>query len=566
MKKLLFATLFLGLIFTLNGFAKITASVDRNQIAPGESFQLILTTEGNFNSVPDLSALNQDFSLLASGQTSETTIINGVTHSRTQWTIALSPKREGEIIIPAIRIDNQFSDPLKIDVVAAAQQNVSNKPQSAYLDASVDLPNPYVQSQIVYKLKLFYRYIGDASLTEPRADNAVIFRLGDDKRYQAQRNGETYQVLERSYAVFPQKSGDVEIEPAVFSGMNLNRALDSNQVDALIITSGQPIRLTSATIKLHVKPIPTTSQSEVWLPAKSLILNESWSKSSTDLHVGDPITRTIIIQAEGVTAAQLPDLDNQNIANVNRYPDKPVTQENIAGETIVAKRIEKTAYIPTQAGRLTLPAVAVHWWNTQRQQMEVANLPAKNFSILPAAIASQPIAATPIADKTESSPNASKPVVIPRVSRLSIWLWATMLLLLLWLITLSLWWRNRAAKLSPQKKTQSLGETKTASLKSNLAAIKLACERNHQPELQAAVITWAKQMWPENSPTNLQAIANRCGDTELMQLLLQLNRSLYSNKPTILDTLHLYRCLKNFKLKPQAAEYQNDLPSLYPNT
>ena len=156
MKKLLFATLFLGLIFTLNAFAKITASVDRNQIAPGESFQLILTTEGNFNNVPDLSALNQDFSLLASGQTSETTIINGVTHSRTQWTIALSPKREGEIIIPAIRIDNQFSDPLKIDVVAAAQQKVSNKPQSAYLDASVDVPNPYVQSQVVYKLKLFY--------------------------------------------------------------------------------------------------------------------------------------------------------------------------------------------------------------------------------------------------------------------------------------------------------------------------------------------------------------------------------------------------------------------------
>ena len=48
--------------------------------------------------------------------------------------------------------------------------------------------------------------------------DAVVERLGEDRRFSASLGDQTYQVIERDYAIFPEKSGELYIPPVQFRG------------------------------------------------------------------------------------------------------------------------------------------------------------------------------------------------------------------------------------------------------------------------------------------------------------------------------------------------------------
>ncbi len=62
----LFAVLTLGA--SMNAMAAVTASLDRNQIAPDETVQLLLQRDGSSNGQPDLGKLKRDFDTIATSR------------------------------------------------------------------------------------------------------------------------------------------------------------------------------------------------------------------------------------------------------------------------------------------------------------------------------------------------------------------------------------------------------------------------------------------------------------------------------------------------------------------
>ena len=87
-KKTLITTLILALFMpSLVWAAEFTASVNRSQVAVGESFTLKLELSGaSAKSKPAVSGLKKYFDVTGRGQSSNTVIINGDVSSSTSWT------------------------------------------------------------------------------------------------------------------------------------------------------------------------------------------------------------------------------------------------------------------------------------------------------------------------------------------------------------------------------------------------------------------------------------------------------------------------------------------------
>jgi len=67
----------LALLVTGLANATISASLDTDEIAPGESVQLTLVHDGRTKDDPDLSPLDKDFDVLGRQSSSSMQIVNG---------------------------------------------------------------------------------------------------------------------------------------------------------------------------------------------------------------------------------------------------------------------------------------------------------------------------------------------------------------------------------------------------------------------------------------------------------------------------------------------------------
>ena len=91
--------LFFSLFISSSWAVTFESSVDRSQIGEGES--LVLTVRYNSNTLtgnPDFSPLKQQFDIINQQRKSSFQFINGQSESWTVWTLALIPKRIGNLV------------------------------------------------------------------------------------------------------------------------------------------------------------------------------------------------------------------------------------------------------------------------------------------------------------------------------------------------------------------------------------------------------------------------------------------------------------------------------------
>lgn len=515
-------------------WAALQAYVDRNPVAEDESFTLTLETSSDVNGSPDLSALRQDFDVQGQGKSSSIAIDNGAMTSKTQWQISLMAKHSGQLRIPSISVGGEQSQPMTITVTPASQARAAAGNGDLFLEVSVKPQTAYVQQQVIYTVRLYHamNLASGSTLSAPTLPGAtaVVEKLGKDKSFETRRNGMHYDVIERSYALYPQKSGSVDIAPLIFDGDIVQGGGGGFFADPF----NQGIRhkrLRSQVEHISVKPIPTAFHGGQWLPARSLELDENWSPSPPKFMIGQAVTRTIAIMADGLTASQLPALDNGAIAGLKQYPDQPALQDTQGSAGVTGLRTEKIAYIPTQAGEITLPAVKIAWWNTATDKMEEASLPARTFSVLPASMGGNAPPPMPLVNSPEPAQQAAPlattlpPQALPQPSSTSDrWPWIALLLGLGWVATLAAWWwraRRGTVSIAPMP---SKAEESLRSLEKELQA---SCLANDAARTKDAVLAWARRRWPRHPPISLTAVARRCPDS-LFAPLIELDRALYA--------------------------------------
>ena len=519
--------------------ASLQAQVDRNPVAVNESFNLTLLSSDSSSGEPDLSALKRDFDMLGQSKSSSFQIINGQISHTTQWQISLTPKHAGQLKIPAIPVGGQSSAPINLTVTTANQAGAPQQSKNLFLEVSAAPQTMHVQQQIIFTVRLYSALsLGEgSSLSDPAFPNmdAVVERLGADHPFEVMRNGQPYSVIERRYAVFPQKSGQFSSAPVVFDGS----VVEANQNGGGFMFNPfsqhtRQLRLDSKSVTFTVKPVPPGYDIRQWLPASNLQLTEQWSENPPRFTVGEPITHTLTVTANGLTATQLPTLDSGKIDGLKLYPDQPTLKNGQDGNGIIGTREQKIAYIPTRAGNITLPAIEIKWWNVNTNQAEVARLPVRSITVIPGSqnqVSAPPPSSPPLTTEAPASTTLSSNA--PQSSGVLVsgsqrwWPWLALLLGAGWLITLLAWWW-RAHKKTPQAGVNTASEETLGQLEKQF---RKACMENHAPQAKTQLLAWAKQRWREKPPATLTALARLC-EPALADAVTQLDRSLYAKTPT----------------------------------
>lgn len=546
--KLLFLLVWYVLFLPILAHADtLTASIDRNQMHIGESIQLTLTVNGSADKDPDLTPLRTIFELMDQRESSNIQIINGTMSRTTQWQITLMPRQTGTLTIPQIRAGQLISGPLRL-LVLPEQVAGADSLANVFLDVSVQAEDVYVQQQVLYTVRLFRAInLAQAQLTEPKVAQAIVERLGEDSTYKTQRNGKSYVVTERRYAIFPQQHGVMDIPVLQFNGRASGGGFGA------FAQPGRVLRVQSKAIRIHVHTIPTSWPANTnWIPAKHVQLHED-GLTAKAIHVGDAISRTIYIQANALTAAQLPPLQQGDLpASFRQYPDQADLLDQKTAQGIVGKRQEKIVLMPTKAGQFTLPAIRLPWWNSKQQQIEVAELAARTITILPAIAASAPATGTTLLKETPPAMVATSETGVNNTllpSQWAGWPIVAALLALGWLLTLLFQWLAGSKRRAVHKQVERENHQ---NVKQARKKVMHACGRNDASEAASTLLLWAQLTLPAKSIGNLQ---------QLIQHTASADRGKWVSELQILER-HLYAA----SLEPWNGSNLLQLLESWPNT
>ncbi len=539
--------------------AAVRAWLDRSSMQLGETVTLNVESDDSTAAEPDFSALLGDFNSLGTQSSRQISMSNGSTSAKTVWAVGLEPKRAGTLTIPAFTIGGQSSDPLSLTVLPAPIGAQGKPGDTLFVEVSADPLNPYVQQQVRYTVKLYFAVnLSDGSLDEPTAANAVVQKLGRDKQYTANLHGQSYHVLERNYALTAEKSGPLSVAALNFRGS----AVDNSDPTGFF-RRGRTVTARSDALQLDVRAKPASWGSAPWLPAASLMISDE-SQLPAEIQVGEPLTRTLKLRAQGLGFEQLPELEIAAPAGAEVYADKPQTQTRDDGSWLYGERTRKFAIVPTRPGTLTLPAVEVQWWNTTAERMETASLPAREIKVTGAALT--PSAAPPIEPSPSSSSMSATtspaPVIYPSPAggaELRFWRWSSALLGGLWLLTLALWWRSRKAMHGAR-----VAATQPTPAPARSVFLR-ACSMGDLSGAERALVAWARR--EKADILNLGSLATALDDPVQRAALDELQRMRYAGASAEGLGARLTRAFRGGFAwsKPAAASTPvSPLPPLYP--
>jgi hypothetical protein len=562
-------------------WAKVTATLTQNSIYDGDTVTLIIeSADRDHTGEPDLAALQKDFEVLATRNSQQTQIINGRRTDKRQWHIELAPKDSGTVTIPAIAVGSDITEPLQLTVRPQPAAVAAGTGQPVFVKALMEPADGsvYVQQQIHYILKLFYRdSLSEGAFDDLDIKDALIERLGDDKSYSTTINGERYQVLERHYAIFPEKSGELTIPAAVFNGRMAGEPLRRGRTtgmgsmmerflgDSVMRAPGKRIRLRSDAISLNIKPRPADYSGEHWLPSEQLVLGDSWADGPPEFRAGEPVTRTITLEAKGLESSHFPEINLPGTAGVRMYPEKPEHETRTDGEWVYGISKQTIAYVPVATGRITLPEIRLDWWDTTTQQQRSAVIPAWEINVLageggasdaipPAVNASDTAELLDVAGTVTDEPQTIAAYQLKT---------AFAVLLLSVLIMAGLVLRHRAGRIGTEAAAAPV-----ASMKQQLAAstdaLEKACRRNDPQAAARALLQWAEASWPDEPPRNLGVLVRRLANGK--EEIRSLERALYGAIPDGWEGNALWKAFDHgFEIIPGEKQViQEGLSPLYP--
>ena len=569
-RLLIILTLCLATMVASDSYAALTAKVDRTVLDSNETLRAELRYDGQvFTGEPDFGPLTKDFEVLSNSRQQNYSNVNGKTESYTAWTLELRPKRAGILLIPSLTFKKEVSNAIELRVRAAPSNSSANPgTQPIYTETTVDANTPYVGQQIILTHRLYTSVqLRDFALSELAIDKAVLHRLGDTQ-YQKVINGRNYLVLEVKYAIFPQSEGPLIIPSLRFGAYEVN---NRSQFGVFNNRGNQIIRDTEPK-SLEVAARPPQASIDGWMPSTSVTMEQRWSGDIDSVTVGEPVTRTITIRAEGLSAAQITPLQEPQGNNYRGYPDQPQLDEIVTTNGLTATRIESLALVPNNSGEITLPAVELIWWDTNSNKRRVASLPSITLQVSPSenndiAANNNNVMEGANDAMTTLASDASKPKV-SFMTNLSLALNA----LLMTLIVTLLIGRKRKALAARSQQAALSSDSARLNLKQQLRAIESEAKDDNLMAMRKAILRWGKTLFAENPPSTLKSLGDLLGNPSISQLFAQLDQQLYQHNgvpATTLDVALLLASLKkesNFsresasKSKPGKA-----LQSLYPD-
>ena len=515
--------------------ADIQVRSDRNPVSLNESFRLIYETSGSVDDDPDFTPLGQYLDILNRNQHSSFSFNNGNYSSSKSWTLTVMARQSGDLTLPPIAFGRDQSPSYQLTVKPMSQQQGGGQ-GSFFTTVKIDQEKVHVQQQLVITQQLFsVNRLSAYGLQPPEISGMDVLTvdLGDERKYRTQIDNLAYMVVEKSYAVFPQQSGQLQIAPALAEG---RIGSSSNSIFDSFGQRGQLVRARSNALQIEVMPVPANANMTPWLPARDLQISEQWPTQPPRFVQGEPITRTLSIKADGLTAAQIPELAEIQVDGLKQYPDQPLLNDIENDNGVSGYRVDKVAFIPTRAGRITLPALEIAWWNTQTQRREVARIPARSIEVV---AASAPGLAPPLSPpinvplvQQQPQPPAES-IFQPAENEVDSGWWKLLAIILGsgWLLTILLWAYYRPNSTSP---TVVVEETPPRSARQQYRKLARACDDKDHSACRAELLAWARVVF---APAMIKVLNDLTGlvPAEMAAEIQRIDAVLYGGQQQAVD-------------------------------
>jgi len=498
--------------------AAVQAELDRNRITEGETVTLtILTDDPRQNLDTDFSALDQNFQILDRRSETQLSIVNGRQTAVVRLLLTLEPKSEGVFVIPSLKFGSDITQAISVQVDPAPELEPGSQPP-VFIEVEITpAEGPYfVHAQVGLIVRVFYQQnLTEAAISQPEPSPAAV-RLLQETPYQAERGGERYRVLERNYAVFPERSGELTIPPMQLTGRLVERRTSNVWQPAV---RGRRVRVESEALQLLIEPKPVEFSGAQWQPARDYRLTQQVS-SGDALRVGEPVTRTVIIDAIGLEENMIVESVWPELPGSRIYPDQPQGITRDDGQWVLGHKEFRYAVVPEQEGELVLPELKVEWWDTQNNQARTAILDAHTVFVQPSALVPTPVqTAVPTGTATEgvASSNGSGARGEP-----TYWRWLALLFAMLWVLTLFAAW-----KLTGRKRDRKADSASGIPIAENeaemLASLEQACKSGDIRRTRRALQYWLRDFGPLEGNGSLLEFAAELGDPAIRDSICALD-------------------------------------------
>jgi len=486
--------------------AEVRAELDRARIVEGETVTLTFLTDDPGQSLDaDLSALEKDFEVLDRRSETQLSIVNGRQTAVVRMLLTLEPRTAGKFTIPPLAVGGESTPAISLTVDPAPELEPGTQPP-VFIEVEVaPFDGPYyVHAQLGLTVRVFYQQnLTEAAISPPEPSPAAV-RLMQETPYQAERGGERYRVLERNYAVFPERSGELSIPPMKLSGRLVERRTGSVWQPAV---RGRRVQVESDALLLDIKPKPVGFSGGDWQPAQEYRLTQQVS-SGDSLRVGEPVTRTVIIDAVGLEENMIVEPAWPDLPGTRIYPDQPQGITRDDGQWVLGHKEFRYAVVPEKEGELILPELKVEWWDTRNNRAQTAVLAAHTVRVQPSALVpptAQPGVPAAASAATEIGSAPGEPAH---------WRWLALLFAVLWLLTLfaALALRNRRKPGGEADQTEALiPEQENALLK----GLQRACSAGEIRPARRALQHWLREYGPLRGNGSLLEFAAATGYPEI---------------------------------------------------
>lgn len=297
------------------------------------------------------------------------------------WTYELIPQAVGDFALSDIRFAYQgapyFANPGSIRVSGTDTYIDVSTNAIHQVEAEVDTSQPYLNAPLTYT----FRYLYTAVLPTRESPTPILPSLSDFRVEEIstsppqtrQVRGKTFWIEEHVRQLYPQKTGQIEIEPAEL---------------VLPLRSGHKT-LKTQPLKLTVQPLPETGQPQHFSGAIgeyqiSAQIARNW------VEAGNALTLSVRVSGRGnmktVTAPKLP-----------RIPGVIVNGPRLTEDSTSTSLAYTYTLIPSQRGVLRIPAIEYTYFNPSRAVYATTQT-------APIPVSVRPNPNNTIEDETDSSP------------------------------------------------------------------------------------------------------------------------------------------------------------------
>lgn len=379
------------------------------QVRLGERFRLTYQINADVDDfTPPQFGTLQILSGPSRGQNSSIQIINGkVTQNISiTYTYILAASDVGEFTIPSATVKVKGKEyqtrPKTIKVIEGSQNQAPGndpqqstesgiKPDDVYIKAIIDKSNIYLGEEAVVTYRIYTKIpISNLSIDKLSSFNGFwsIDLLDNDGNLQQRReiiNGEEYIVADlKKAAIYPQKSGELDIEPlrlsCVAQVQTSRKRVSSNDPffdsffnDPFFSNNYRNVELNlkSNTLKLNVKNLPAEGKPNFFNGAVGQYSLGS-NIDAKEVNANDAITLKYTISGKG-NVDLLPDLNVEFPPDFEIYDPKISTKTRKSSSGISGYKTFEYTVIPRSAGEYEIPSVQFSYFDPQQRKYKEIN-------------------------------------------------------------------------------------------------------------------------------------------------------------------------------------------------